>query len=149
VTTANTFVPSHAGICVRDLDRALRFYCDGLGFEKAETFVVGSEFGRALEVDGEVSVTSQFIRLGTMAIELLDYQSPGVTGTPSRHRNQLGLTHLSFVVTDIVGAAAKLVDCGGTILEATRTNENDPSAVQILFLTDPDGTRVELMQYPN
>ena len=43
------FAPSHLGICVRNLERSLRFYCDGLGFEKAETFEMTDAFGEALE----------------------------------------------------------------------------------------------------
>jgi catechol 2,3-dioxygenase-like lactoylglutathione lyase family enzyme len=139
---------SHSGICVRDLDRSLRFWCDGLGFEKAETFEVGGDFGAALEVEGEVQVTSQFIRKGPIAIELLHYQSPGEFGAPSERRNQVGLTHLSFVVADIETTAAHLVAHGGTILESTWTGKGDSAAMQILFLADPDGVRVELMRYP-
>src|SRR5882724_2291391 len=97
----HAFTPSHFGICVRNVERSLRFYCDGLGFEKAETFDVTDAFGKALEVEGEVAGTSQFIRRGGMRIELLAYQSPGTTGEPSRRRNQLGITHLSFVVDDV------------------------------------------------
>lgn len=142
------YAPSHLGICVSDLDEALRFWCDGLGFEKAEVFEVGSEFGPSLEVDGDVQVTSQFIRRGGMAIELLHYASPGVVGTPSANRNQLGLTHLSFVVEgDIDAAAEHLASCGGEILAHTRYVPDQPGAVQILFLAAPDGTRVELMRY--
>jgi len=141
-----TYNPSHFGICVSDLDRSLRFWCDGLGFEKAETFEVGPEFGASLEVEGEVKVTSQFIRREGMAIELLAYESPGVIGAPSTRRNQLGLTHVSFVVDDLEAAEKHLVECGGTVLEHTRFG--DPTTVQIIFLTDPDGTRVELLRYP-
>ena len=32
---------SHLGICVSDLDRSLRFSCDALGFEKAESHAIG------------------------------------------------------------------------------------------------------------
>ena len=34
-TTATTF--SHLGICVSDLERSLRFYCEALGFTAAES----------------------------------------------------------------------------------------------------------------
>jgi catechol 2,3-dioxygenase-like lactoylglutathione lyase family enzyme len=139
---------SHSGICVRDLDRSMRFFCEGLGFDKAETFEVGADFGAALEVEGEVTVTSQFIRKGPIAIELLHYQSPGEFGSPSERRNQVGLTHLSFVVDDVDAAAAHLVACGGTVLPATYFGQGDATNIQILFLADPDGVRVELMRYP-
>ena len=146
---APEFAPSHLGICVADLDRALRFWCDGMGFEKAEVFDVGAEFGAALEVEGEVSVTSQFVRRGAMAIELLHYASPGVIGEASKRRNQLGLTHLSFVVDDVDAAAAHLVANGGEILPDTRFGAGDPTSIQILFVAAPDGARVELMRYPD
>ena len=144
---APRYQPSHLGICVRNLERSMRFYCDGLGFEKAETFEVTDAFGAALEVAGDVAGTSQFIRRAGMRIELLAYQSPGTSGEPSRRRNQLGVTHLSFVVEDVDVAAKHLVACGGTLLPATRTG-SDPAATQLVFVADPDGVRIELMSNP-
>lgn len=138
---------SHVGLCVSDLDAALRFWCDGLGFDKAETFEVGAEFGASLEVEGDVQVLSQFIRKGAMAIELLHYHSPGVFGAPSMRRNQLGLTHTSFIVDDLAAATAHLIDCGGTLVEGTEGG--DPATIELLFLADPDGNRVELLKYPS
>src|ERR1700676_3074068 len=116
--------PSHFGLCVSDLDRSLRFYCEGLGFQVAEGFdltdsmVPGIE--KSLEVPGPVVLRSQMITLDAMKIELLHYASPPVDGVPSARRNQLGLTHLSFWVADVDEAAAALVACGGTILPDTR-----------------------------
>lgn len=58
MTTPATTVFSHVGICVTDLDRSLRFYCDGLGFEQGESIPIDDTFGAALEVPGELSLTS-------------------------------------------------------------------------------------------
>ena len=44
---ATTYVPSHVGLCVSDLERSLRFFCDGLGFEKAERHELDSQQLRA------------------------------------------------------------------------------------------------------
>lgn len=138
------FTPAHVGICVTDLDRSLRFYRDGLGFEPAERFEITSEtmpgIENVVEVDGPVSFVSQFLQRGAVRIELLWYSDREPTGTPSATRAQLGLTHLAFHVDDIDKAAAALVEHGGTILDHTRTD-----APPLVFLTDPDGTRVELM----
>jgi catechol 2,3-dioxygenase-like lactoylglutathione lyase family enzyme len=142
------FTPSHLGICVENLERSLRFYCDGLGFEKGETYAIGNEYRAALEVEGEVVLSSQFIHRGTLAIELLAYRSPGASGAPSARRNQLGFTHLSFFVADVDVAARSLVACGGRLLPGTRTGAGVPSAMQIVFLADPDGVRIELMAQP-
>ena len=143
MSSAFTYATSHIGLCVSDLGRALRFWVDGLGFEKFARF----EIDRAIaEVDPPVKLTSFFIQKGGLRVELLHYASPGVFGVPSSRRNQLGMTHFSFVVDDVDAAAAALVDYGGTIIPGTRSGQQDPAAVQIIFLADPDGTRVELMR---
>jgi lactoylglutathione lyase len=136
---------SHVGVCVSDLERSMRFYCDGLGFQPAERYDMTSEtvpgLDKLVEVDAPVSLVSQFLRLGSVQIELLWYPDRAPVGTPSATRAQLGLTHLSFVVDDIEEAAAALARHGGTVLEHTRPG----GGTQMLFLADPDGTRVELM----
>lgn len=134
---------SHLGLCVTDLDRALRFYVEGLGFTEFARF----ELTRPIaEVDLPLDLTSCFIQKDGLRIELLHYRSPGAFGTPSNRRNHLGLTHLSFVVDDVDAAAEELVHYGGTIIDGTRSGQHDPAMVQIIFLADPDGTRVELMR---
>ena len=70
---------SHFGICVSDLERSLRFYCGALGFEKAESHEIGSEFARLMDLP-DVAVTSQFIRRGPTAIELLAFREPAPFG---------------------------------------------------------------------
>ncbi|HEY1827975.1 MAG TPA: VOC family protein [Acidimicrobiales bacterium] len=137
---------SHFGICVSDLDRSLRFYCEALGFEKAESHAIGDEFAALMDLP-EVSVTSQFLRRGTTAIELLAFSEPAPFG-PSERRavNQLGLTHLSFRVSDLEGTAAKVVELGGTVVESSRTTiDFGGTPLRFLYCTDPDGIRVELM----
>lgn len=140
-----TYASSHVGICVSDLDRSMRFYCEGLGFEPAERYDLDSSqmpgLDRSLEVDGPLTVTSQMIVSGGMKVELLAYPGRPPQGTPSTSRGRLGLTHLSFNVDHVDSAAARLVEFGGTVLDHTRSD----AGIVLLFLTDPDGTRIELM----
>lgn len=138
--------PSHFGICVSDVERSLRFYCDGLGFDAGDGYDLDSDaapgLDRALEVPGPVSIRSQFISLGDMRIELIRFHDRDAEGEPSSRRTQRGITHLSFWVDDVDATAARLVEHGGTLLETTRSNPG----VELVFLADPDGVRVELMQ---
>lgn len=138
--------PSHVGLCVADLDAALRFYCDGLGFTAAERYELDSErvpgLDRSLEVPGHVEVVSQFIRHGDFAIELLHYTEPAAHGTPSDSRAQRGYTHLALHVDDLVAATERATAAGGTVLPDTRAS----LGIELVFLTDPDGNRVELLQ---
>ena len=134
---------SHIGLCVSDLERSRRFYVDGLGFEEFARFELDHPIS---EMDGPCDLTSFFIQKDGLRIELLDFRTPPVFGTPSTRRNQLGLTHLSFVVEDVDAAARELEEYGGRIIEGTRSGQDDPARVQIIFLEDPDGTRIELMR---
>lgn len=140
---------SHVGVCVADLDRAVRFYRDGLGFEPTHSYRVGPEFGRLMEVDGVV-VRSQFLRRDTTTIELLHFEEPGWTGDGDRRPvNRLGLTHLSVRVADVGAAAARVAQAGGVVLEETRTTFGEGEGLtDYVYCTDPDGTRVELMRLP-
>ena len=139
---------SHIGICVSDLERSLRFYCEGLGFEPAESHTVGAEFGRLMEVD-DVALQSRFVRRGGVSIELLHFDSPGHTGEPVRRpMNQLGLTHLSVRVDDVDAVAAVIESLGGTVLPDTRTTFGSSNELDFVYCTDPDGVRVELMRLP-
>ena len=137
---------SHFGICVSDLERSLRFYCDALGFEKAESHAIGSEFARLMDFN-DVAVTSQFIRRGPTAIELLAFEEPTPIGARERRPvNQLGLTHLSFRVCDVAATVARMVELGGAVVESSRTTiDLGGTALEFVYCTDPDGVRVELM----
>lgn len=137
---------SHFGICVRDLERSLRFYCDGLGFEQAESHTIGSEFARLMDLD-DVTVTSQFIRRGPTAIELLAFTDPVPVGDGDRRPvHRLGLTHLSFRVRDLAATLERLVELGGAVVESSRTViDLGGTPLQFVYCTDPDGVRVELM----
>jgi lactoylglutathione lyase len=137
---------SHFGVCVSDLARSVRFYCDGFGFEKAESHTIGSEFARLMGFS-DVAVTSQFLRKGTTSIELLGFTDPPPFGEKSpRAINQLGLTHLSFRVRDVGGTATRVAELGGSILESSRTTiDLGGTALEFVYCTDPDGVRIELM----
>ena len=137
---------SHFGICVLDLERSVRFYCDGLGFEKAESHAIGSEFARLMDLD-DVSMTSQFIRRGPTAIELLAFAEPAPVGDGVRRPvHRLGLTHLSFRVRDLEATLQRLVELGGSVVESSRTTiDLGGTPLQFVYCADPDGVRVELM----
>ncbi|MGD0881576.1 MAG: VOC family protein [Acidimicrobiales bacterium] len=137
---------SHLGICVSDLDRSLRFYCEGLGFEEVAAHDLGEEFAALMEVDG-VRLRSRMIAKDGFTLELLGFDSPGVTGDGERRpMNRLGLTHLSLRVSDIEATAATIEALGGTVVRPSRTTlEMGGMTLDFLYCTDPDGVRVELM----
>jgi lactoylglutathione lyase len=146
MTDDTPYTPSHVGICVSNLERSLRFYCEGLGFEPKDRYELDSTqlpgLERALEVRADAVLTSQMIERDGVRIELLHFREPNVVGSPSSRRNQLGLTHLCFYVDNVDAAAERMLEFGAVVLDDTRSTPG----VDIVFLMDPDGVRVELMR---
>jgi len=139
---------SHVGLCVSDLERSLRFYTEGLGFEVADGFDIGDGLAPLAEVPAPVECRAQFITHGSLTIELLGWRRPAAEGTPSTSRDQLGFTHLSVNVDDLEAVEARLVGLGARALEDTRTHlDLEGARVDIVFLADPDGVRIELNQF--
>jgi catechol 2,3-dioxygenase-like lactoylglutathione lyase family enzyme len=138
---------SHVAIAVTDLPASLRFYVEGLGFEAGPCFESGDEVAAVSEVDPPVRMRSQYLTKDGFRLELMGWETPAVQGVASRFRNQRGLTHLSFEVDDIVAVEDRLLGLGGHGLPDARvTVEREPADISLVFLTDPDGTRIELLQ---
>jgi catechol 2,3-dioxygenase-like lactoylglutathione lyase family enzyme len=139
---------SHIGICVADLERARAFYRDGLGFEERSRFELSDRAADKLLQLPDLSLEALYLERDGTRIELLYYPTPGHVGTAEpRAMNALGLTHLSFRVQEIDAVIERLVGLGGRVLEATRV-DNPRYQASAVFLVDPDGTRIELVEQP-
>ncbi len=137
---------THVGVCVRDLERSLRFYCEGLGFrERSRLEVAGDAVDTLLELS-DTRLRAVYLERDGVVLELLHFDDVAADDAP-RPMNRTGLTHLSFRVDDLDAALAGLVAAGGAVLEGTRT-ENPEFGAGAVFATDPDGTRIELVRAP-
>lgn len=139
---------SHLGITVSDVDRSLRFYCDALGFEEAESYGIGADFAGLMEL-ADVKLRSQYVRKEGTSIELLGFAEPQPVGDGARRPvNRLGINHLSFRVDDIDETVAMITAHGGAEVEGTRTSIDLGGAIlEFVYCTDPDGVRIELMDF--
>jgi catechol 2,3-dioxygenase-like lactoylglutathione lyase family enzyme len=144
-----TTTVSHIGICVSDVERSLRFYCDGLGFTPSGSHHVGPAFSTLMELE-DVDLDSRFIERDGLRLELLRFRTPHPTGDGSRRAmNALGLTHLCIRVDDVDHVAATLESLGGRVVAGTRTTFSPGSdPLDFVYCTDPDGIRIELMRLP-
>ena len=141
---------SHVGVCVSDLEVSTRFYCDVLGFRELFTMEMGDEVAATMEQAPGLRFTSRMLARPDVRIELLQWHEPTATGDGQRRAmTGLGFTHLCIRVDDVDELSAKAVAAGGAVHRETRSvlpGVGDAGAdVGLMYLTDPDGTRIECM----
>lgn len=138
---------SHIGIAVTDLDRSARFYTEVFGFaELYRMDLVDNEVAATMEQEG--AFRSAMLIRDDIRIELLQWLDVPMTGSGERKpMTELGFTHLSFRVDDVDELNDAVVAAGGAVHHQTLSHVGPADAVQtgLLYYTDPDGTRIEVM----
>jgi uncharacterized glyoxalase superfamily protein PhnB len=118
-------------IDVDNLDKAIQFYCEGLGL------TIGRRFGSdAVEILG-----------ATAPIYLLLKQNGTVASSSSRHLRSYARhwtpVHLDFVVENIEGAVDRARNAGARLESPVRSN----SWGKIAMLADPFGHGICLIEF--
>ena len=134
---------SHTVIAVSDMDRALDFYRDVLGMDVVfDQTISGAGFDTALG-SGDSGNAGRAVGgvLGGIGIELLC-----VAGEPSKtKRSRGGLQLISFSVPDVDETYTAIKAAVGDRAQAPF----DVDEVRMFFVTDPDGTVIEFVEFPN
>lgn len=134
---------SHVCIGVTDIERSLEFYRRLLGMDVV--FDVELE-GPSLEaVTGKSGAKGRMIGglIGGSMVELLGLGAkPPAAGTRGP---QVGYTNISFSLEDLDAAYARVGELGYRAEQAPV----DIGGVRMFFVKDPDGTPIELVEFPN
>jgi glyoxylase I family protein len=134
---------SHVCIRVSAMEPALGFYREMLGFDVVFDVELG---GEALDnVTGERGASGRMVGglIGGTSVELLEITSEADSPV-TRSSPMLGYTNISFSVDDLDAAHEMAASAGvapGSIVSI--------GGVRMFFLTDPDGTPIEIIEYPN
>lgn len=131
----------HIGLTVASHDDSLEFYRDHLGFEVVDELSLdGGTFATAIDVP---DAAAKFIILdaGDLRIELIEYEDPGQPAA-AHDLNEPGTEHLGFTVSDIDAFIEELPSDVPRLSDPQRT----PTGNYIVFLRDPDGNLVELLE---
>lgn len=137
---------SHIGIGVSDLDRSIRFYSEVFGF--AELYRLDFENNEvAATMEQEGAFRSAMLLRDDVRVELLQWVDVPTSGGGKKPMTQLGFTHLSFRVEEIDDLTDLVVANGGAVHEQTLSYLGAEGSPQtgLLYYTDPDGTRIEVM----
>ena len=141
--------PSHLIFHVSDTDETIAFYRSFLEASVADdhTFSAPSLdaiFGRSGVVIRATFLDAAGYRLHT--IETLDV--PRTRAAVDADRSALGITGLSFEVTDLDGLRQRAVDVG---LEPTKIHDFKTELMdhraRMFFVQDPDGINLELVEF--
>ena len=152
----------HLGIHVSDIDQSLHFYRDLLGMEQIARFDESDDVVRGVVGYPDASLKTAHLRIpdSDLFMEVIEYVAPVGTPVDPQPANP-GTVHLTFFVDDLQSAYDELVAAGvkpaGRVTDIPDADrENGPLASmphihriiggKSVYMTDPDGIRVELMQ---
>ena len=78
-------------------------------------------------------------------LELLEYRSHPTKPTSSKYEsNNHGCSHVAFTVQDVEEIFSKIVQLGGSIINAPAVSAN--GSVKVMYCHDLDGILIELVQ---
>ena len=132
----------HTGITVKEMERALAFYCGLLGLEK-RTDRISPEGGRFVGAPGaSIRICVLALPDSNAEIELLEYRNAGGASVQPRLVDP-GAAHTSFWVSDVEQLYADLVAHGVPVL----ADLIEPlSGRKKFYARDPDGFWLELTE---
>jgi catechol 2,3-dioxygenase-like lactoylglutathione lyase family enzyme len=142
---------SHLALSVADLARSRAFYCDAFGFTAGEEYrSSGRRMARLLEAPPS-GFAGCFLRRGDTILELLCYAEGAPSAATPRRPQEHGFAHVSFAVDDVDTVVAAIERHGGklrTRLDHSFGDTPQQPRTTIVFCTDPDGNRIELIAHP-
>lgn len=140
----------HVSVTCAELERSIAFYRDALGLP----FLGRGEAGEPelSTVSGHPGTRIRWAELDLGAgqlLELIEYVEP--KGVPLEQRtHDPGSGHIGLAVEDIDALHGRLTELGAAVRSepVTLTEEGDWNGVRTLYLTDPDGVTIELVERP-
>ncbi len=135
----------HPAISVPDMEKALAFYRDLLGFDLValETWEQGTEIADRITGLQNSSARVAMLRAGNVFLELFEYRAPPPRpGDPNRPVNDHGITHLCLEVTDIMQEYERLKAAGMRF----HCPPQDVGSGIITYGRDPFGNVIELQE---
>jgi glyoxylase I family protein len=143
-------VLDHISVTVSDLDRSLGFYRDLLGLKEVERHrLEGDTISR---MAGKANVVLDVVRLAapetpTILLDLQQYVSPQGKVSDAK-LGDVAHSHFCFGVPNLAEAYTSLKAQGAEFVSEPVSFDLGWGIVHVVFLKDPDGFIIELVQVP-
>jgi catechol 2,3-dioxygenase-like lactoylglutathione lyase family enzyme len=138
----------HTGITVSNLERSLAFWRDVLGFEFSHTAHQKGEL--AQEITGVEGAEIKLAVLKTPSghkIELLEYLAPADRKRANLRPCDVGSVHVALLVYDLNAVLERIAASDWKAAGKPQRLQSGPNAgKRVVYVRDPDGTTIELMQ---
>ena len=140
----------HTGITVSNLERSLAFWRDVLGFELSHTAHQRGEMAEEITgVNGAELKLAVLKAPGGHKIELLEYLAPADRKRANPRPCDNGSVHVALLVEDLEAALKRIAASGWKAAGKPQMLTKGPNAgKRVVYVRDPDGTTIELMQPP-
>ena len=139
---------NHFGITVEDLERSLGFYRDLLGLEVVASWVRDEPYIEKLVGYPGVALDAAILKLPAtdVLLEIIEYRNVERTPVDPATANP-GVAHLCLFVPDLEPFYEKLTAAGIRSVSAPVEPTIGPNkGGRAVYMIDPDGIRVELVQ---
>jgi catechol 2,3-dioxygenase-like lactoylglutathione lyase family enzyme len=138
----------HTGITVSNLERSLAFWRDVLGFELSHTAHQKGELARQITGVEDAEIKLAVVRApGGHKIELLEYLAPADRKRASLRPCDVGSVHVALLVHDLDAVLEGIAASDWKAAGKPQTLQSGPNAgKRVVYVRDPDGTTIELMQ---
>ncbi len=140
----------HTGFTVANIDRSLAFWQDVLGFELSHRAHHTGQL--ASEVTGvpEAEIAIAVLKAPGHRIELLEYLAPSERKKFAPRPCDIGSVHLALIVDNLDAILQRIAASGWKAAGQPQILTTGPNAgKRIIYVRDPDGTTIELMQPPS
>jgi catechol 2,3-dioxygenase-like lactoylglutathione lyase family enzyme len=140
----------HTGITVSNLERSLAFWRDILGFEFSHAAHQKGELAQEITgVEGAELKLAVLKTPGGHKIELLEYLAPVDRKRANVRPCDVGSVHVALLVEDLNAVLDRVAFSGWKTAGQPQILTKGPNAgKRVVYIRDPDGTTVELMQLP-
>ena len=135
---------NHIGLGVEDLERSVEFYTDVMGMTvDYRAYHKGDAISEVVGVENAV-LNVCVVKKGACRIELIEYRDREPNPQEYKRQNEPGLIHISFAVSSVDEAYARIKDFGyKAYSDPMVTRENGP---KICYVKGPDNVIIELYE---
>jgi len=139
----------HTGITVSDVDRSLAFWRDVLGFELSHRAHQKGALAEEITGVAGAEILIAVVKAPGHKIELLEYRAPEDRKRLDARPCDVGAVHVALVVDELEPILERIAASGWKAAGKPQTLTVGPNAgKRVIYVRDPDGTTIELMQMP-